>query len=444
MNSFSDKEYQNLRTDTAEVRACITRYIGYIITTTGFSGALKFFFIKEKQNLTSDLILIVLSLLIITLLFEIIWYKFKSHNRFVGYMQLLMHEIDAIPIKIKNKIILDDNDIKEKKYITEYQKYLDQKNNKGIQDFYAWEFIVSRLQSGFYTNKKDDKFEESIVEAVSKSKFVFTISRQYQPFIKIEDKDSMFFKHIIFKLYPQKKKPKNFLKLILLCILFLYSYKKKVIPDDHNLEKCYYVNGWQYPKKITQIAFTVIVSIFLYSIYFVHQNFSFIAIDKILKFQFNDTQPLPLYIILSSVSFVIFWIYRYVRNLKELIYGNLSIDYNCWMFFIYRTQMLYNRGIIPVYFSRAFIRYFKSNLYLRILNKNKGSLKELLPIEVSNRLKDYENKLSNNQEFDDDLKSIHEVIKKTFKEDIKKLQKNPSDLNLSKKTLRKIVLEVFH
>ena len=77
MNSFSDKEYENLKKDTAEIRQCITRYIGYIVSISGFSGILKIFF--EGTSPKNTQLVLSLSLVITTLLFEIIWYKFKSH-----------------------------------------------------------------------------------------------------------------------------------------------------------------------------------------------------------------------------------------------------------------------------------------------------------------------------------------------------------------------------
>ncbi len=421
MNNFSDKEYQNLRRDTAEVRACITRYIGYIISAIGFSGALKFFLSDKMKSLESNFILLIITLLIVTLLFEVIWYKFESHNRFVGYMQILMQEVDAIPIKSKDGPVLSEKDIKDKVYIKEYQKYLDAKHKKGIKDFYGWEFAVSRLHSGYFSNKFDDTLEDSILQSVKNSKFIFTVSNQLYPFIKVSDKDISFFEEIIFPLYRHKKS-KNLVFNLRDYIKFLYSSKTKIILDDYTIERRYVVNGWRYPKKITQIAFTIVLSLFTYIGFLVYEKYPFMELKRMFSADILDTEIVPFAYVGIALLFVVFWFNRYVKNLKELVYGKSSIDYYCWMFFVYRTQMLYNRGVIPVFFSRAFVRFFKSNLYKRVLDKNWPTLKKELPKKASKLLDKYSKKLSDNKDFDDDLRNIHRVIKMSFKDELERLQ----------------------
>ncbi|MEM6734562.1 MAG: hypothetical protein AAF620_00710 [Bacteroidota bacterium] len=444
MNNFSDKEYQNLRNDTAEVRACITRYIGYIISAAGFSGALRIFFGNNIGSFEAQFALMIVTLIIITLLFEVIWYKFASHNRFVGYIQLLMQELDAIPIRTKVrdengdssiKRYLTDEQLKDKEYIKRYQDFLDDKPDKGIEDFYSWDFVISRLHSIFYSNKKEEEREKSILQSIKNSRFVFSISPQLYPFIEVSDKDQSFFKEILFPLYIRQKS-KKFIPNIFKYFRFLYSTKAKILLDDISIEDRYVANGWRYPKKITQIAYTVILVIFVYISYSISQEYPFIGFKEVFTAEIWKTDIEPIAYFLVALAFVVFWTLRYVKNLKDLIYGKCSIDFYCWMFFLYRTQLLYNRGIIPVFFSRAFVRYFKSKLYSRILEANKLRLLNVLPDIASKKLDDYQNALNSNKDFDEELRKIHCVVKEAFKSQIEVLSQHPEDLSISDDVLR--------
>tara|TARA_R110000868_G_scaffold71713_2_gene209683 strand:- start:10498 stop:11964 length:1467 start_codon:yes stop_codon:yes gene_type:complete len=438
MNNFSDKEYQNLRSDTAEIRQCITRYIGYIISVTGFSGVIKFFFNKDVDE-QSNLFILSLSLIITTLLFEVIWYKFKSHNRSVGYSQLLMQEMDAIPMESKkDNFKLTKKELENKEYIKNYKDYLDKKYGKGITDFFSWEFVMSRLHGTYFSGMKGDPIKDSLNKSIEKAKFVFSVSDNLYPFIEINEHDIKFFTDIIFPIYLESKS-KNFFARMLCYFRFLIITDSKIILNTITIEKRYLVNGWRYPKKITQIGF--LTALITYSSFV----YSFFKINRgALELHFWMSQWLQIFLFIVTTGFFIYWIRKYVIKLKDLIYGKDSIDFYCWMFFIFRVQLLNNKGVIPVYFSRAFVRYFKTNLYGRILEKNYTDLSTSLEKWVTEKeLRAYEKTLNSHVHFSPKQRKIHSILVKSFKQLYPILEKRPADLSLEKRVISAFAESVF-
>ena len=54
----SEKEYEILKTEAAEIRACINRYIGYLISVAGITSvSLKFFLEKGPVDKDGEMIL---------------------------------------------------------------------------------------------------------------------------------------------------------------------------------------------------------------------------------------------------------------------------------------------------------------------------------------------------------------------------------------------------
>jgi hypothetical protein len=94
------KEYQMIRQEMIAVKDCITKYIGYVL---GGSGAAVFLIARMEHNVAgqggqafasgvhSGIVSLAISI-IINFVLLIIYYKFKSHNRFAGYCKLLNHE----------------------------------------------------------------------------------------------------------------------------------------------------------------------------------------------------------------------------------------------------------------------------------------------------------------------------------------------------------------
>ena len=411
MNSFSDKEYENLKKDTAEIRQCITRYIGYIVSITGFSGVLKIFF--DGTSPKNTLLVLSLSLIITTLLFEIIWYKFKSHNRTVGYAQLLIQEMDAIPLQSKkDNFKMKKKSLEKKEYILNYKKYLDKKLDKGVKDLYSWEFVISRLYNSYFSSKKNGDLSMALLKSISKTRFVFMTSQRLYPFIEINDHDVQFFEKIIFPLYLSDK-PKNYLRNFFNYFHFLiYTDSKKVL-NRLPIDNRYLSNGWRYPKKITQIGFTTAIFTYTYFVYTFLKVYEWAAFTN-LDFQYI----LPSLFFITTTVFFLYWIYKYVFHLKDIIYGRHSIDAYCWQFFIFRTQLLNEKGLIPVIFSRSFIRYFKTDLYANYYEKNEEVFKKVKPNNVTLESFDsYFNKLRNFKTFNGEEQKIHDLVVAAFKEE---------------------------
>jgi hypothetical protein len=417
---FSENEYENLRKDTSEIRGCITNYIGFIITITGFSGFAKYL-INDNNNAIALLLLLAIVILIITLLFEIIWYKFKSHNRFVGYMELLMQEQDVI---FRDK--LDDNSLSTKRYVTTYKEFIasDKELPKNIP---TWEYIMSRLNNTFFQkyNYNEKQKLDSLIDTTENSRFVFAIPDKYHGLIDIEHKDSEFFKKIIWNLYGDKIKPSFFtlIKRFIFSFIYLFNSKSKRIIDDCYIDKRYMVSGWEYPKKITQIAFCAITLLFFYFIYILGTNYNLNFATEIFSLKGEKGFAIILTVFATLTYFI--WIFKYAAGLKKLIYGIYSIESYCWNFFVFRIQLLNSKGLIPVYFSRSFLRFFKTQVLVEYLDKInfykiiKEKKINVLPGEIG----DYLKKLKNFSEFN---KIERDVIHKFAVENFNAFTENRS------------------
>ncbi|WP_299124594.1 hypothetical protein [uncultured Winogradskyella sp.] len=462
MNHFSDKEYQILKQDTAEVRASINRYIGYIITITGVSGFIKFYFDSEIGT-SGTLTMFFVSLLVLTLLFEVVWYKFKSHNRMVGYMQLLMQEVDAFPYHI-----IDTNKHwKNKDYIKYWKIYKEEPYDKGLKHCFSWEFVMSRLNSNQFNKNKDyDDELKSFTNALDKSNFIFSLPTNLMAYTGIMDcyddennkidRDVDFVSNIVFPIHKKNNSIAMWSLPPFKYLRFLYFNKNKDIKLDHiTVEKRYLVYGWGYPRKITQIAFMAVCLTYAFFTYYIVNNYEWyykspndvntevkdnlnLISDALSQLTLDLSLPLILFI---GSSFILrFWFMRYVKGLKELVYGKHSIDYYCWDFFVYRVQMLNNKDLVPMYYSRAYIRYFKSKLYLEVLeyNKNKKTILKIIGDENSQHLETYITDLKAHKEFSETTKSkaLHSALVKAFKA-MKKNAKKPGEKNISKVILQR-------
>lgn len=374
MNPFSENEYERLKKDMADVRSCITRYIGYIITATGFSGVIKYF-VSSHVTLENTLFLLTTTLVVVSLLFDVIWYKFKSHNRFAGYMQLLMQERAIIS---RNK--LTDNEFKNKDYIKQYSEILKQQEKVTITDLPTWDLMMSRLNNNYIlkSNGVRKTTKEDLLKATNRRQFVFSISDRHERSIRIERRDHLFFSKVIWPLYGDHETVTGFdwlwSRVIELpkALAYLLHPNHKQFIDSKGLDQRYIVSGWEYPRIITKIAFSAVFLIFIYYIYLLGANYSLVINQATF-----DTLDWPATIMTGVVSwFFGRWLLKYVSDLKEVIYGRYSIDAYCWTFFIYRIQLLNSMELIPVYFSRNFLRFFKSRDYYHrisaVLKANTG------------------------------------------------------------------------
>lgn len=427
MNDFSDKEYHNLRQDTAEVRNCITKYLGYIIGIIGFSGIVKYVYTKDAK-LIHNLLLIVITLVVITLLFEVIWYKFKSHNRLVGYMQLIIQELGAIPKKIISK-----EDLKSKHYIKDQKEYLDQHFTKGLNDLFSWELMMSRLNNNYHT-KRDN--EADVLKSIKRSQFIFSLPEQnvVDPGHPAHDVD--FFKKIILKLYGKgytwsELKGKDKIVWLLFPIwsligswVFLFHNRSKSTLKLLRIDKRYVISGWKYPKQITQIAFIAVSTLFTIFLILFNNNYvpstqfspSYSSLKEWSLFDpVLSEVPIQdiLVFMLGVLAYLVYlkWITKYVYRLKELVHGRESIDAYCWRFFIYRIQLLNSKGLIPIFYSRAYLRYLKSLEILVYVKNNRSDFESGLN---KNDLDHYIQKLDNFERFSKKECAIHSKVKGKF------------------------------
>ena len=87
------KEYEYIRTETEFIRNCITSYMGFVIGGSGAAmfglAALRVF--GPENRIAMSYVSFAVSLLV-ALVLSILFYKFNSHNRYVGYSRVLADE----------------------------------------------------------------------------------------------------------------------------------------------------------------------------------------------------------------------------------------------------------------------------------------------------------------------------------------------------------------
>ena len=369
MNKLSHKEYDYLKSEVAEIKACITRYVGYSITLTGIATLIaKYYHHEEGSNSEFILIVILIAIILMTFLFEVIWYKFKSHNRYIGYIQLMSQETKHESIYQKSKYKIKNN----------YQEEL---------EIISWEFVMSR-----YNNVVSNKNYRFIHESLSKIQFDFVkpkfrdlnkLKSTYNPnknqsFMKMIQQD--YIKSCVYPQYVDNKtwitKPFFILWFSIRHLFYDLWIRPKRRSIRKPIDKSYLSISWTYPKKILQIAFLLFFGLSILFFYFFsikytdhYVNFGlvcFLNISDLLSFKNIIGLKLPtiLFIIWSIVCFR--WLFTYIYEVQDLISGKHSISYFCWLFFIYRVQILNKAGIKPTYFSYGFRRFVKTKFILAI------------------------------------------------------------------------------
>ncbi|WP_108807358.1 hypothetical protein [Aquimarina spinulae] len=356
MYKGSEKEYELLKGEADTIRKSILQFIGFIISIAGIAVAIaKVFFNPKEDNSIIILGAIVGGLVAITFLFEVIWYKFKSHNRYVGYILLLTQEVGYVELtdEIKKRESTDDKSHLDNIKITDCP-------DGSYLTLFTWEYMMARLNNADFENSK-----LKILTAIQKIYFKFRIPDTYKyKSIKPELRDALednYFKNVVRLMYtPEKsfservldKIHDGFWGLLDLYIPIRYSFFKKRFK---RVKREYLCTGWLFPKKVIQVVFfpITLLLIFFYSVLF--SNFK---IASNLNF---DNISYPVTFMSLLVFFIsIIWVFRYVGGLKSVIFGKHSAEYFSWSFFIFRVQLLNSYDIFPIYFSQNFIRYFKS------------------------------------------------------------------------------------
>ncbi|MEO0527938.1 MAG: hypothetical protein AAFZ89_11970, partial [Bacteroidota bacterium] len=313
----STKEYELLKSDVKEIKACITNYLGFII---GANGIILLLFNVLKSNTEQPfcepealLWILITGVVIILSLYFIISYKFDSHNRHVGYMHLLSQEIKHIQINENKLLSIDEYDTLDKglegKIVTDLDR-----------DIMGWDLIMSRWCSRIKTSEYPEK-------SMNKLDFRFQLwtGNDYQQLKKYRDNTIIqdFFERLIW----------------ILCKPF------NIVDDKRNLYEKFRIKSWNYPKYIFLLTTVLLASI------------SFFIVKQILDITPYGSAMLFYY----AVPLLSVWVF-FLIDLLRLRYGNRSIDFYCWAFMPFRVQFLNQFGVRPIYFSTLFIRYFKSQL----------------------------------------------------------------------------------
>ncbi len=395
MLKASEQEFNRLVKEKSEIKDCITKYIGYIISGFGIGGIVIKFSVEGNPSMTVGMLIVLL--IVITFFLEIIWHKIKSHNQIVGYLQLMSQEQNFY--KLDN--YYDKTD--KKKYLIQPGIKYEHEELIKMQNFSTWEFIKSRLSSDDFLDKVKDQHK-----AIRKATYHFippkTLGFQKLPVGQFENWDVEFFETIIAKIY-QKIRPSFKKKSTLIHLFhsfkFIYFVNNRSIPvkailkaRDRNIEAQnkimgtnqpidlkYFISGWSYPIKILQISFTLFFIILLVAFYQLKQLSPFVLCDESISIfgecilvtlwkSFHLAKFVPTIYFLLLLSLLFLWIWRYVFRLPQIVYGDGSIDYYCWKFLGYRVQVLNHHQIVPEYFSRSYIRFHKSKVLLYQINNN--------------------------------------------------------------------------
>lgn len=380
------EEYKLLRSDLAEIRTQITRYMGFIIALSGGAAALSQAFTKDQNMAVGMLLVTFITMTVGTLLFEIIWYKFRSHNRHAGYIQMLSHEIGYWPISVVN----DDKQYKEylDTLLVEYYKERNKEGNNDMIDFitglnevHSWELVLSRYRKSLQPGR------EQSFRQLAKAKYAYALGRtmRYSDFREHdghlqnrnadggrEDYDISFYEEIISNMtqVPDVGAARR------VWIGFVNILRKRTNPDQlHRTPKGmlmsgYHFLGWTYPRKLTQIGLIAMSMMFVFACFEACKHHWMLGIDA-RTFNWEVTFEVGA-LISGTVVLMLIWLGRYAYGIIDLESRGESIDYYCWKLLPFRVQFLNGRGIIPLYFSRDFIRFMKSRKLLHALHGTKA------------------------------------------------------------------------
>jgi len=483
MKKICLKEYDYLKLEIKEVKTWINRYIGYVIGVSGISAVVAKYLItphKTDEERLSDVIinpffspvLVLVSLIIITFLFDILWYKFKSHNRLAGYMQLLSQEIELFELteEIRND--------KEKEYVKNPKNLTPINNHRNFfkdehEDIITWEFFMARLNS-IPNNITIKETRTRIKKATKDARYIFKIPKEYNP-KKLDDRfkrlDTSFYKNCIIPIFfGTERKSKltaereteietliekdktffnkiknnylNFLAAFFFILIFCFDYlifrsislifflmlfvfsihdskfknfkqffknvlgifsaNKKMKHVDCKIDDKYMTYGWRYPIKLIRLAILTVAGL-SYSFFFCIKDMYKINYD-LSELYFGNTFTLGTLLVLVWIMVILRWVCRYIGKSHQLINGKHSIEYYCWQFFIFRIQYLNEKNILPMYYSRNFIRFYKSNFIIKEIEDGKYG--------YSDNIQAYKESLIHCREFSEKEKTIHNLIKK--------------------------------
>lgn len=338
------KEYEILKSEVKDIKSCITRYVSYIIGTNGivllsYKLLIYKYLTSERPSTTEEIItelnsfssfynyMPIFAVVIIFSLYFVLSYKFGSHNRYIGFIQLLSQEVKYLKI--------DDS----KNHSIQATKNLDEgyTSDEIIEEdipstIISWESTISRFNSKLTPKSFPKRHYDNL-----DFRFLINKDLKYSNLKEyVDGKDSYnviqgFLKNTIWDYYYKNIRTKN------------YYYK-------------YDVKSWRYPAYIFFLVFiqiSILIPVFL-----------------IIPFS-----PLFKVILFSLMGICMLY---FLYDMYQIMYNKKSVNYYCWSFFTYRVQLLNTFKIRPVFYSTSFARYFKAAQIINYL-KDKKREKEWRP-----------------------------------------------------------------
>jgi len=312
MFKASIEEYKLLKVDIIEIKQCITRYVGYIIGSNGVAFLI-FGYLKRGETGSmafSDTTVLIIQCFIITSLYYVLVYKFKSHNRYVGYTQLLSNE--ALHYSIEQR----DEEISFTESL-DVNSGSDPINMESISySIFTWDSLMnfwnSRTSPKSYPKGYYDKLD---------FRFILPKGRSYSDVGEFDGK--------------------NPIQLFIENILWRVNFQSQ--GSTRKLYAKFKSKSWNYPFHLLILS---IIPVIVAVIFILMGN------DQI------GFKVIVLVILLAC------WVYNIMATLAVLN-GQHTIDYMSWAFLSFRVKMLNNYGVRPFYYSLHFNRYFKSLILLK-------------------------------------------------------------------------------
>lgn len=212
MEISNAQEYHSIRSEMQNLKNCLTNYFGFVLG--GFGISFFGFNILEKYtgfyNIAEPIAFTSLILAItITMVLQIIFYKFNSHNRFAGYCKLLNQEQLNINHDMYSEI-----------------------------DIMSWEICVTRLRE---TELEDNKLSGILKYMVMTDIIDEETKKKTEAYLKRQDEFS-------FK--------KLSLGIMILIKYMLGSSKTK---------------SWHFPLPVTSVFFSLSVIYIVFSLYTINR-----------------------------------------------------------------------------------------------------------------------------------------------------------------------------
>lgn len=289
MNRRNLKEYQIIKQELNEIKNCITKYVAILFGESGISFFLTIY-IKEKEfsDNSFPLILFLLFSIALTLsIFYVLIYKFKSHNRYAGYLKLINQESDLIAIEGKTESF----------------------------SIITWELVMSKLiNSPDSKNYPKERFSKLKFRGIKESELIEMWTLLHSPKKKIDK--YAFFKGLI---------------IILDQLTLLGTFKKVFFKKMFERPK-----AWGYPVSIANV-------VYVFTLFF-------LGLGVYIWAGSSEIYNLSQLLIIILFSFpILLMIYRSFRDIHKLVYGSKTIESYCWQLLFPRVEILNQFNCIPTY-----------------------------------------------------------------------------------------------